>query len=213
MRAMPTDESPAFGQLHKRLRLAAGLSQEELAGQAGVSPRGVSGLERGARTTPRPATVRLLADALGLTGDERAAFLAAALGNSPPEHVATEPAAARTNSAGLSTHDRVTSALPSLPSGTVTFLFTDIEGSTRLLQQLGPRYADVLGTQQRILRAAFAAHGGHEVDTQGDSFFAVFSTAREAIMCAVEAQRKLAAEPWPQGAQVQVRMGLHSGAP
>ena len=65
--------------------------------------------------------------------------------------------------------------MPELHRGTVTFLFTDIEGSTRLLQRLGGEYAEVLSEQQRILRAAFAAHGGYEVDSQGDSFFVVVS--------------------------------------
>jgi branched-chain amino acid transport system substrate-binding protein len=103
--------------------------------------------------------------------------------------------------------------VPSLPSGTVTFLFTDIEGSTRLLKQLGDEYANVLVEHQRLLRETFAAHQGHEVDTQGDSFFVVFPTAKEAVAAAVDAQRALAAHDWPDGAEVRVRMGLHSGEP
>jgi predicted ATPase/class 3 adenylate cyclase/DNA-binding XRE family transcriptional regulator len=209
---MSTDQPMPFADLLKRHRLAAGLSQEELAERAGLSPRSVSDLERGTHTAPRPATVRLLADALRLVENERTAFIAAALGNSPPgmppESVAAPPPSSSTN-----TNEQAAFRLPDLPSGTVTFLFTDIEGSTRLLQQLGPRYADVLGAQQHILRTAFAAHGGHEVDTQGDSFFAAFPTARDAIACAVEAQWALGAELWPEGVQVWVRMGLHSGAP
>ena len=86
-----------------------------------------------------------------------------------------------------------------LPAGTVTFLFTDIEGSTALLRRLGPRYADVLSEHQRILREAFAAHGGHEVDTQGDSFFVAFRRAKDAVAAAVAAQRDLAAHKWPDG--------------
>jgi len=77
--------------------------------------------------------------------------------------------------------------MPELPSGTVTFLFTDIEGSTRLVQRLGDRYAVVLAEQQRLLRAAFAAHNGHEVDTQGDSFFVSFARATAALAAAVDA--------------------------
>jgi YVTN family beta-propeller protein len=100
-----------------------------------------------------------------------------------------------------------------LPSGTVTFLFTDIEGSTSLLKELGSRYGEVLSEHQRILREAFAAHGGHEVDTQGDSFFVAFRRAKDAVAAAVDAQRDLAAHPWPDGAQVRVRMGLHTGEP
>src|SRR3712207_7184697 len=104
--------------------------------------------------------------------------------------------------------------MPALPTGTVTLLFTDIEGSTRLLQALGgERYAAALTTHQRLLREAFAAHGGREVDTQGDAFFVAFPSARAAVEAGVEAQRALAAHPWPEGGQVRVRMGLHTGEP
>lgn len=100
-----------------------------------------------------------------------------------------------------------------LPSGTITFLFSDVEGSTRLLKELGEDYSDVLAEQQRILREAFAAHGGHEVDTQGDSFFVAFRRGKDAVAAAVHAQRDLAAHSWPEGAAVRVRMGLHTGEP
>jgi YVTN family beta-propeller protein len=100
-----------------------------------------------------------------------------------------------------------------LPRGTVTFLFTDIEGSTRLLRELGPLYGEALAEHQRILRAAFAAHGGREVDTQGDSFFVAFGRAKDAVAAAVDAQRDLAAHGWPEGGAVSVRMGLHTGEP
>src|SRR5947209_16031468 len=100
-----------------------------------------------------------------------------------------------------------------LPSGTVTLLFTDIEGSTRLLQRLGDRYAEALAAHHRLLREAFAAHGGHEVDTQGDAFFVAFPRAIDAVQAAVAAQRALAAHPWSEGAAVRIRMGLHTGEP
>lgn len=103
--------------------------------------------------------------------------------------------------------------MPELPSGTVTFLFTDIEGSTRLLQQLRGRYAEVLETHHRLLRAAFEEFGGQELDSQGDAFFVVFRRAKDAISAAVAAQRALAAHPWPDGLAVRVRMGLHTGEP
>jgi len=98
-----------------------------------------------------------------------------------------------------------------LPSGAITFLFTDIEGSTRLLKQLRERYSEVLTEHQRLLRAAFAAHGGYEVDTQGDSFFVAFASAREALLAAVEGQRALLSHSWSDGVEVKVRMGLHTG--
>jgi YVTN family beta-propeller protein len=100
-----------------------------------------------------------------------------------------------------------------LPSGTVTFLFTDVEGSTRLLKQLGEEYGDVLDAHQSILRAAFAESNGQEIDTQGDSFFVAFSRAKDAVAAAVEGQRRLAAHPWPDEAELRVRMGVHTGEP
>jgi class 3 adenylate cyclase len=101
----------------------------------------------------------------------------------------------------------------SLPSGTVTLLFSDIEGSTRLLQQLEEHWSEVLRAHNRILREAFAAAGGREVDRQGDAFFAVFARARDAVTAAAEAQRALTAHEWPDGARVRVRMGIHTGEP
>ena len=100
-----------------------------------------------------------------------------------------------------------------LPVGTVTFLFTDIEGSTRLLKHLGDGYGEVLAEQQRILRDAVERCEGREVDNQGDSFFFAFASARSALAAAVIAQRELAEHQWPDGGQVRVRMGLHTGEP
>jgi class 3 adenylate cyclase len=97
-------------------------------------------------------------------------------------------------------------------TGTVTFLCSDIEGSTQLLKQLGrDRYADVLADQQRLLRDVFSAHGGEEVDTQGDSFLVAFRSAQDALRGAVEAQRAIAAHDWPDGDDLRVRIGIHSG--
>ena len=101
--------------------------------------------------------------------------------------------------------------MPTVPSVPLTLLFTDIEGSTRLARTLGDRFGEALETHNRILRNAFAAHGGTEVDSAGDGFFVVFERAREAVAAAVEAQRALAAEPWDAGAPVKVRMGIHTG--
>jgi class 3 adenylate cyclase/DNA-binding beta-propeller fold protein YncE len=101
--------------------------------------------------------------------------------------------------------------MPEMPSGAVTFLFTDIEGSTRLVKQLRDAYPAVLSEHQSLLRAAFAAHGGYEVDTQGDSFFVAFASAREALLAAVEGQLALHSNTWPDGVEIKVRMGLHTG--
>jgi YVTN family beta-propeller protein len=101
-----------------------------------------------------------------------------------------------------------------LPVGTVTFLFTDIEGSTQLLKRLGgDRYGAALADHQRILRELFAEHGGHEIDTQGDSFFVAFRRAKDAVVTAVAAQRGLAEHAWPDGTELRVRMGIHTGEP
>jgi WD40 repeat protein/class 3 adenylate cyclase len=98
-------------------------------------------------------------------------------------------------------------------SGTVTFLFTDIEQSTKLLDQLGDQYAAVLADHHRILRASIAKWNGQEVDTQGDAFFVTFARCMDAVQCAAEAQRALAAHPWPGSQPLRVRMGLHTGEP
>jgi class 3 adenylate cyclase len=100
-----------------------------------------------------------------------------------------------------------------IPSGTVTFAFTDIEGSTRLLQELGDTYAQVSADHRRLVREAFATQGGTEIDTQGDAFFFSFPRARDAVAAAVDAQRALQAHTWPGGAEVRVRMGVHTGEP
>jgi predicted ATPase/class 3 adenylate cyclase/DNA-binding CsgD family transcriptional regulator len=100
-----------------------------------------------------------------------------------------------------------------LPTGTVTLLFTDIEGSTRLLQRVGEHYAGLLQACRSLLRAAFLQCGGHEVDTQGDGFFVAFARASDAVAAAVAAQRALCTHAWPDGMTVRVRMGLHTGEP
>ena len=103
--------------------------------------------------------------------------------------------------------------MPDLPMGTVTLLFTDIEGSTRLLQQLGDGYADVLAQCRRLLRTAFQTYNGYEVDTQGDAFFVAFTRAIDAVSAAAVAQRILFTYSWPEGGVVRVRIGLHTGEP
>jgi predicted ATPase/class 3 adenylate cyclase len=112
---------------------------------------------------------------------------------------------------GAATAGREQGTPPVLPTGTATFLFTDIEGSTQLLQQLGDGYAACLEQHQRILRHEFAAAGGAEIGTEGDSFFVAFPTASGAVAAAASAQRALNGAGWPDAAQVRVRMGLHTG--
>jgi YVTN family beta-propeller protein len=101
-----------------------------------------------------------------------------------------------------------------LPRGTVTFLFTDIEGSTKLLHAIGgASYHEVLTTHQRLLRDVFATHGGREIDTQGDSFFVAFQRAAEAVQAAIATQRALAGHDWPPGVALRVRIGIDTGEP
>src|SRR4051812_10896791 len=108
------------------------------------------------------------------------------------------------------TRDAPAAEVP-LPTGTVTFLFTDIEGSTHLLRTAGNAYGDLLAQHRTLLRATFAEHSGREVDTQGDAFFVAFPSPTQAVAAAVDGQRALAAHPWPGQSQVRVRMGLHTG--
>src|SRR6476661_8713094 len=97
-----------------------------------------------------------------------------------------------------------------LPTGTATFMFTDIEGSTGLVEVLGCDYGALLSRHHELIRTACAGVGA-EVGTEGDSFFAVFGTAGDAVAAAIQIQRAIAAEPWTRGAQVKVRIGIHTG--
>jgi class 3 adenylate cyclase len=103
---------------------------------------------------------------------------------------------------------------PTLPVGTVTFLFSDIEDSTELVRRVGNEtFAAIRAAQRRLLREAFFAHGGHEIDTAGDGFFAAFDSARDAVQAAIDGQLALADFGWPDDAEVRVRMGLHTAEP
>lgn len=100
-----------------------------------------------------------------------------------------------------------------LPTGTLTLLFSDVEGSTSLLHGLGSLWGEALSAQRRILRETFEAHDGHEMGTEGDSFFVVFTSAHEALAAAIEAQRGLRRHPWPGDVPLRVRIGIHTGEP
>ena len=103
--------------------------------------------------------------------------------------------------------------MPELPSGTVTLLFSDVEGSTALVRELGEAWGAVLQRQRELCRQAWGAHEGHELGTEGDSFMVVFATAGAGVAAAAEAQRLIAAESWPQAIRVGVRIGIHTGSP
>ncbi len=104
--------------------------------------------------------------------------------------------------------------MPQLPTGTVTFVFSDIEGSTGLLKRLGDAgYGTLLSVHRRLVRDIFSAHEGQEIDTQGDAFFYSFIRARQAVRACVELQQAHARASWPEEAKVLVRLGLHTGEP
>ena len=98
-----------------------------------------------------------------------------------------------------------------LPAGTVTFLMSDIEGSTRLFHRFGSDYLPLLAEHRRLLRDAVARHDGHEVETEGDALLLAFAEAVDAVAAALDGQRALAAHRWPEGGDVRVRIGLHTG--
>ena len=104
-------------------------------------------------------------------------------------------------------------AMSSLPVGTVTFLFSDIEGSTRLLRELGDSYGDLVALHHRLIRESASGAGGTEIDAQGDAFFFSFPRARDAVAGALTAQQQFTATRWPGEVEVKVRMGLHTGEP
>ena len=101
----------------------------------------------------------------------------------------------------------------SLPRGTVTFLLTDIEGSTRLLERLGDDYTSLLRDVRGVIRSSVRAASGHEVDSRADEFFAVFRRPAQALEAALAIQRGLREQAWPQNAEVRVRIGMHTGRP
>jgi predicted ATPase/DNA-binding CsgD family transcriptional regulator len=103
--------------------------------------------------------------------------------------------------------------MPALPTGTITFLFTDIEGSTHLLRELRTEYATVLADYRRLLASAVQARGGLEVDAPGDAVFFAIPRATDAVAAAIAAQRAIHAHAWPGGAAIRVRIGLHTGEP
>jgi predicted ATPase/class 3 adenylate cyclase len=144
-------------------------------------------------------------------GGSRSGVLAGAVCRYCSGRVVRECAEAEGPLSGADPVERLGSALP---TGLLTFLFTDIEGSTRLVQEIGTDgYGDLQAQHSRLLREAVAAHGGQEFGTEGDAHFFVFGDAAGAVRAAVQAQRGLAAHRWPAEAAIRVRMGLHTGKP
>ena len=191
---------------------------EELLEQLTAAERWIAVQEWGERwltlSGARELAYRALMLASGARGDmAKVAALYQRCTDELMEHLDVEPSAeTRALYDGLLKGTRVARA-PAQPSGTVTFLFTDIEGSTRLLEKLGDQYAIALSEHHEIMRSAIQKWNGREMDTLGDSFFVTFTRALDAVQCAAEAQRMLAAHAWQQGESLRVRMGLHTGEP
>ncbi|HTX27631.1 MAG TPA: protein kinase, partial [Streptosporangiaceae bacterium] len=143
----------------------------------------------------------------------RAAGIQTVLQPRPHAEQDAEDGAARPDTGRGQSGPGLAETVAELPTGTLTMLFSDIEGSIVLVRRLGERYGEALSAQRTLLRAAFRSFGGRELSTEVDSFFVVFESASAAVGCCVAGQRALAGHDWPDGATVRVRMGLHSGEP
>lgn len=199
------DEIHSFGKWLRHRRRGLDLTQEELAHQVGCAPITIRKLE-GDEMRPSKQLAEALSGPLGIPLNQREEFVRFARADER-DALASRFAAASELSLPLITSDH------QFPSGTVHLLFSDIGGSTHLAQQLGEKYVQVLEKHQRILRETFIKWNGHEVSTHGDSFFAVFSRASDAISAAVEAQHVLDRETWPEDVRLQIRIGIHTGEP
>jgi transcriptional regulator with XRE-family HTH domain len=191
-----TSGSVPFAHLLRRARVAAGLTQEALAERAGVSVRAISDLERGAKHAPREDTVRLLAAVLGLGAEEAAAFQVAA--QAPPAGrgaVASADAGAPGAGTSEGAGGQTAPPAPDLPTGTLTFLLTDIEGSSAYWERYPAAMQGAIARHDALMDEVLARHGGRQIKEhgEGDSIFAVFASAREAL-----------AEPWPPETPVLV---------
>jgi class 3 adenylate cyclase len=200
----------SFGAWVRRRRRALDLTREELASQVGCSVVTIRRIEADERRPSKQLAARL-ADCMQLSAEEHAAFLQAARGELAVDRLAA-PAALAEHSIGrgLAAAERDTATLP-LPSGTVTFLFTDIEGSTRLWFHNAQTMGAAIARHEAILREVITATGGVVFKTVGDAIYAAFASALDAARAAVEAQRSIEAEPWGTTTPLHVRMAMHSG--
>src|SRR5262249_3888492 len=196
-----------FGAWVRRRRRALDLTREELAPLLGCSVVTIRFIEADERRPSKQLATRL-ADCLQLSPEERQAFVQAARGELATDRLAT-PAAGVERSVGgaIAPAERDTPTL-SLPSGTVTFLFTDIDGSTRLWSQNAQTMGPATARYEAILRQVITASGGVVFKTLGDAIYAAFASALDAVRAAVEGQRAIAAEPWDTTTPLRVRMAL-----
>src|SRR5262245_46229356 len=198
------EPTSSFGYWLRRRRSALDLTQEQLAQQVGCALETIKKIETDTRRPSRQMAERL-AECLAIPADERAAFIKAARADLAAHQlaVATQPVAAPAS-------PTPTPAAP--PAGTVTFLFTDIAGSTQLWEQYPAAMPVALARHDRLLREAIESHGGLVFKTVGDAFCAAFGTAPDALAAALALQRTLAAEMWSATGPLRVRTALHSDA-
>jgi predicted ATPase/class 3 adenylate cyclase len=211
---MDTEQAPTFGELLKRYRVAAGLSQETLAERARLSVQAISTLERGVKQAPYRETVRLLATALGLPAEEAARLEASVpRRRGPPELARQDMAPAAVPAEERQATERGAAPLNALPTGTLTFLLTDIEGSTALWERDPGAMQAAVARHVELVTQLLAQHGGRRIKErgEGDSVFAVFTSPSAALAAASALQQALLAEPSPPETPLRVRMGLHTG--
>jgi predicted ATPase/class 3 adenylate cyclase len=200
----------SFGAWVRQRRRALDLTLEELAAQIGCAAVTIRHIETDQRRPSKQLAARL-ADGLQISADERTAFLQAARGELATDRLAAPTVSVERRIAGtIVPSERDTPAL-ALPSGTVTFLFTDIEGSTRLWAQDPQTMGAALARHEALLRVVIQASGGVVFKTVGDAIYAAFASALDAVQAAVDGQQAIAAEPWDTSTALRVRMALHSG--
>src|SRR5262245_25924815 len=200
----------SFGAWVRRRRRALDLTRDELAAQIGCAVVTIRHIETDERRPSKQLAARL-ADGLQLSPEERSAFLRAARGQLATDRLAAPGAGVeRSIARGRAAAERDTPAL-ALPSGTVTFLFTDIEGSTRLWSQNPQTMGAAIARHEALLRAVITASGGVVFKTVGDAIYTAFASALDAVQAAAEGQQAIAAEPWGTSTPLRVRMALHSG--
>jgi predicted ATPase/class 3 adenylate cyclase/Tfp pilus assembly protein PilF len=204
------DEISSFGEWLRRRRKALDLTQAELADRAGCASGTIKSIEGDARRPSKQLAERL-ADVLDLRPDERAAFLKAARAELSPDQLSFPTQAVARVVGGAAAPPPSDAEQRALPSGTVTFLFTDIEGSTRLWEQYPEGMQAALAQHDTILHQAIATQAGMIVKTTGDGIHAVFARATDALAAALDIQRALQQGSWDAVGPLRVRMALHTG--
>jgi class 3 adenylate cyclase/DNA-binding XRE family transcriptional regulator len=209
----PQPVQATFGALLRQYRLGAGLSQEELAERAGLSVQGLSALETGRRQAPYRHTVALLATALDLAAADAAVLEAAVVRGRVPSSGASSPASVTAEDGAGAAAGIGPAAEAALPTGTLTFLLTDVEGSTTFWEQHPEAMQAAMACHDALMDGTLARHGGRQIKErgEGDSILAVFTSPSGALAAACALQLALLAEPWPAQTPLRVRIGLHTG--